>query len=230
MADDDRKPDDAIVRGELHDALRFVYAMSSQSSEQIDNVDTILAALVKVLLETGKLQARDVEAMLPQAREALDARAAAEIAVDVARTNDKYEAKGPDDLDCAALIPLCKGRCCRLTFALSFQDLDEGGIRWDYAHPYRILHGDDSYCVHSHPESRGCTVYDKRPTICRVYDCRKDDRIWTDFDQRIPAPFDKITPQEARLYQIRRPAVDPTSRMESAAELAKPFDPDDEPA
>jgi hypothetical protein len=31
-------------------------------------------------------------------------------------------------------------------------------------------------------------VYEHRPAICRTYDCRKDPRIWIDFEKRIPAP------------------------------------------
>lgn len=214
MSDDERRVDDPIIRGELHDALRFVYAMATQSSEQIDGIDTILAALVKVLVDAGTLDPREVETLLPQARQTTEERADQEIAVDISTAVDKYSVDGPVDLDCASLIPLCKGRCCRLTFALSFQDLDEGGIRWDYGQPYRILHGDDGYCVHSRSEDRGCSVYDQRPAICRVYDCRNDDRIWDDFEQRIPAPLDKIKPQPQRLYQIRKRRRDDVSRME----------------
>src|SRR5262249_58709998 len=83
----------------------------------------------------------------------------------------------------AELIPLCKARCCKLAFPLSFQDLDEGVVEWEYAMPYIVKKRADGMCVHN--EANGaCGVYEKRPGACRSYDCRKDARIWVDFDRR----------------------------------------------
>jgi hypothetical protein len=101
---------------------------------------------------------------------------------------DKYEVE-PSAIPCDELIHLCHARCCRLTFALSTKDLDEGVIRWDYGQPYLIRQREtDGYCVHNDPTSRGCTVHAFRPRVCRLYDCRKDSRVWIDYDKRIPAP------------------------------------------
>jgi Fe-S-cluster containining protein len=33
-----------------------------------------------------------------------------------------------------------------------------------------------------------CTIYERRPGACRAYDCRRDARVWIDFEARIPAP------------------------------------------
>lgn len=102
-------------------------------------------------------------------------------------SEDKYTAdcNGPN---CLELLPICEGRCCRLYFPLSSQDLDEGVIRWDYGRPYMIKQrATDGYCTHNHPTQHGCTVYTHRPKPCREYDCRKDERIWIDFDKKIPA-------------------------------------------
>ncbi len=97
----------------------------------------------------------------------------------------------PADIPCAELIPLCRARCCTLSFALSTLDLDEGIVRWDYAKPYLIRRrAGDGYCVHNDPASHACGVHHARPRTCRVYDCRRDPRIWIDFEQRIPAPED----------------------------------------
>lgn len=102
-------------------------------------------------------------------------------------SEDKYQtaSNGPN---CLELLPICEGRCCRLYFPLSSQDLDEAVIRWDYGRPYLIKQrASDGYCTHNHPTQRGCTVYHHRPRPCREYDCRKDERIWKDFDAKIPA-------------------------------------------
>jgi len=102
-------------------------------------------------------------------------------------TPDKYALTDLPDIDCGALIHLCKGRCCRLWFLLSSQDLEEGVVRWNPARPYQIRQGADGYCTHSDTSSRSCGVYAQRPALCRAYDCRGDARIWSDFEKRIPA-------------------------------------------
>jgi Fe-S-cluster containining protein len=101
---------------------------------------------------------------------------------------DKYEVE-PLEIPCAELMHLCHARCCRLTFALSTKDLDEGVIRWDYGQPYLIRQrASDGYCVHCDPDKLTCSVHAHRPRVCRVYDCRDDKRIWIDYAQRIPQP------------------------------------------
>lgn len=106
---------------------------------------------------------------------------------------DKYEVE-PSTPPCDELIPLCGARCCKLTFALSTRDLDEGIIRWDYGQPYLIRQrASDGYCVHNDPSARGCTVHAVRPRVCRQYDCRKDPRVWIDYARRIVAPMPQGT-------------------------------------
>lgn len=101
---------------------------------------------------------------------------------------DKYQTEGATP-PCDELLHLCKARCCMLTFPLSTADLDEGVIRWDYGQPYLIRQrASDQYCVHNDPTSHGCTVHAQRPRACRQYDCRNDDRIWSDYENRIVAP------------------------------------------
>jgi Fe-S-cluster containining protein len=105
---------------------------------------------------------------------------------------DKYEVE-PTTPPCDEVLHLCQARCCKLTFALSTRDLDEGVIRWDYGQPYLIRQREsDGYCVHNDPSSRGCTVHAFRPRVCRRYDCRNDARVWIDFEKRIPAPIENM--------------------------------------
>lgn len=104
---------------------------------------------------------------------------------------DKYAAEAID-IPCAELIPLCEGRCCSFSFALSTQDLDEGVIRFDYGKPYEIRQrSSDGYCVHNDPTTRTCEAFAQRPRTCRTYDCRNDKRVWIDYDKRIPAPRER---------------------------------------
>ena len=106
---------------------------------------------------------------------------------------DKHQKTGPD-IDCASRLHLCEARCCRFEVSLSAQDIADG-IPWDIEQPYALPR--DPYtkkCV-CMDEAGACTIYEKRPASCRVYDCRQDPRVWIDFENRIPAEMPpKITP------------------------------------
>ena len=111
--------------------------------------------------------------------------------VEIAAPIDKYavEGEGPP---CAELIPLCGARCCKMAVALSSQDLDEGVVRWDHGRPYLIRHDADGTCVHREGAAGGCGVYANRPAPCRSYDCRRDPRVWIDYERRVVAPMERL--------------------------------------
>jgi hypothetical protein len=116
---------------------------------------------------------------------------------------DKYDM--PDqavEIDCENRIPLCKGACCRLRFALTEQDIEEGIVHWNLAEPYLNRQSADGYCTHSDSATRGCTIYANRPAVCRGYDCRRDQRIWLDFEQRVPNPKLLELTNSRRLPQV----------------------------
>jgi Fe-S-cluster containining protein len=88
----------------------------------------------------------------------------------------------PATVDCDARIHVCKAVCCRLKFPLSTAEIEEAIVKWDIGHPYLIRHESDGYCTHNDRSAHGCTVYERRPTVCRTYSCVGDKRIWADFD------------------------------------------------
>jgi len=167
-------------------ALRFVHHMATGAQSRIAELSASLYALIEALIAEGQLpvQAYEQRRALTVQRE-MD-RARGEPSVQLADVADKYQLPTAVEIDCASLLPLCKGRCCKLAVTLSAQDLDEHILRWNYARPYVIAWRADGYCVH-HASGR-CTVYANRPAGCRTYDCRTDARIWADFGQRVAAP------------------------------------------
>jgi Fe-S-cluster containining protein len=173
-------PADDIAGG-----LRFVHLVEMETKARVAELSANLNALLEVLVGEGQLplEAFEKRRRLTFVRE--NERGAAEATVAVSAVPDKYAVASPA-IDCAARLPLCRARCCTLPFVLSTQDLDERAVRWDYARPYRVATRDDGLCVHN--EAGACAVYAQRPAACRAYDCRKDRRIWLDFDAGIPAP------------------------------------------
>jgi hypothetical protein len=101
--------------------------------------------------------------------------------------DDKHAIAGPD-IDCAKYLHLCRARCCTLTVELARGDLDDG-IKWEIDEPYMLRHEADGWCHHIDRTTGGCTAYHVRPATCRQFDCRKDARIWVDFDAGIAAPL-----------------------------------------
>jgi hypothetical protein len=179
---------DGPVRNDLDDGLRFVHVLGMQVKHDLFEASTQLTALVEELAAKGKIDLAALEARRQRikAREAERQRMQAH--VQVSDLYDKYSMPDLPEIDCAELIPICKARCCKLYFFLSFQDLNEGVVEWDYGLPYQIRKRADGYCVHCEGETHACQVYAHRPGNCRSYDCRKDKRIWLDFEKRIPAP------------------------------------------
>lgn len=101
---------------------------------------------------------------------------------------DKYAYEEEVTIDCASRLDRCRAACCRLDLALSRQDIEEGILKWDLGKPYMIAKDADGYCRHLDRTTSRCTVWQHRPIPCRGYDCRKDERIWLDFDKGIINP------------------------------------------
>src|SRR5205823_5600394 len=113
-------------------------------------IASTLAATRALLEEKGVLDGRAVESRRQKAAERISEQYSEQgmgVRLDPNET-DKYAFEGGADIDCPDRIALCGAACCKLHFALSRQDLDEGTIRWDIANPYMIAQGQDGYCVH----------------------------------------------------------------------------------
>ena len=176
---------------EIERGLRFTHVMMSVDQDQGNEAVAYVQALADVLVEKGILSHEELEEPLERARQEI-----AQVMmprVRLADMGDKYAPGQGVQIDCASLIPLCHGRCCSFKFFLTKQDLDEGAARWDYGNPYWIKQARDGYCVHSQPDTRACAIHSLRPHVCRQFDCRKDSRIWIDFENRIPAPLQPAT-------------------------------------
>jgi len=174
---------------ELEQGLRFLHTLSMQSKMDLVGLNSRVLALIEQLVASGTLDLRafDERRKLVSEREAKRMTDEGHVRVLVDQTKDKYSLTELPQIDCHTRLHLCQARCCSLSLALSFQDLEEHVVQWDYARPYHIRQREDGYCVHNNCATRACEVYEQRPAVCRSYDCRNDTRIWKDFANRIPA-------------------------------------------
>jgi len=171
---------------DVESGLRFLHMVSMQGRADLQENRATLYALLEELVEAGVLDLAKLESRREVARVLENERGDRLWRVRIADDSDKYAPRALPDIDCRALLPLCKGRCCKMVFALSAQDLEERVVKWEYGRPYLIKQS-GGHCVHQ-DAAGGCTVYEQRPLTCRTYDCRNDKRVWLDFDKRIPAP------------------------------------------
>jgi hypothetical protein len=178
------------LRAEVADGLMYAHSRSNANTSKVLEVAAFSYALIELLAETGVITIDQLDERKRIVGQRL-ADQLAEKGIGVALTKDeqdKYAHQSGAPIDCANRIPLCGAACCRLRFALSVQDLEEGTVKWDLGRPYMIRHSQDGYCHHLDRDACRCAIYDRRPIVCRSYDCRTDSRIWADFDRRIVNP------------------------------------------
>jgi Fe-S-cluster containining protein len=187
MADDHPSDPRARTPEDPGDGLRFSHVVEMQTKQKLAELSASFYALIETMIAQGTLPLDDYERRRQGTMKREVERARDEASVTLNDTADKYALSSLPQIDCEARLHLCRARCCTLVFPLSIQDLDERVVRWDYGRPYQIGRRPDGYCVHNKPGTCTCTVYEKRPAVCRTYDCRKDTRIWVDFEKRIPA-------------------------------------------
>ncbi len=185
----DNKDSMENLRLEVENALRFLHTFNMQSKIDLIDVTSRLLTLIEELVASSAIDLRSFEKrrQIISERETERLNREGHVKVMVCETEDKYAMTELPEIDCAQLIPLCKARCCTYGFAISIQDLNEGIVRWNYGLPYHIKQNKDGYCVHNNCEIMKCTIYNNRPAVCRTYDCRKDQRVWRDFERRILA-------------------------------------------
>ena len=187
-AQQDDLPD---LRQEIINGLLYTHGRLNANTQLAFEAQCQLAALTRLLCQKDIITAKELEEQEEIAgRELGKVFQERELGVMIQNpTQDKYNLKEKAvKFDCAKRIHLCRAACCRLSFALSGQDVQEGIVRWNLGRPYMIVHQKDGYCSHLDRETLTCTIYKRQPVICQTYHCRNDKRIWVDFDNMVINP------------------------------------------
>ena len=210
------------LRGEVERGLQFANVMLTVNQEASNEAVAYVQALTDLLIAKGLITQEELEQPLQQAQRELNETVVPRVRL--GETSDKYADGQSTDVDCPNRVHLCEGRCCTFKFYLTKQDLDEGVVRWDYGNPYWIRQGPDGYCVHFDWETHGCGVYERRPYICRRFDCRNDKRLWVDYERAIPATpkapsgDSPVALAEVALRNTARSSSQPAAGRDDAAE------------
>jgi Fe-S-cluster containining protein len=174
------------VRGEVVEGLRYVHYQLGANTGKVLEVSSFLYALTELLIEKDIITEEELNERKIAVAERLvkKFRELGMGAVFQEKEQDKY---GLDEvlIDCESRRPLCKAACCKLSFALSRQDIEESIVKWDLGHPYMVAKEGDGYCVHIDKTTYKCKIWENRPVPCRGFDCRNDKRIWLDFEKMV---------------------------------------------
>jgi Fe-S-cluster containining protein len=189
------------LRDQVAEGLMFSHSRENANTSKILEVASFSYALIELLMERGLISVEELDARKREVGERLVEKYM-EKGMGVALTKneeDKYAYQSEVEIDCASRIHLCRQACCRLRFALSVQDLEEGAVKWELGQPYMIRHDADGYCHHVDRQRARCAIYEQRPIVCRAYDCRQDKRIWADFENR------SVSSELGKLFQQASP-------------------------
>lgn len=180
-----------IVRKEVVEGLLYTHSRLNANTTKTLEVAAFLYALIDLLNENGFINIDELDKrkrMMGQRLGTDYCKSGMGVVLQDPQP-DKYTFKRSVGIDCENRVHLCKATCCRLPFALSKQDLTEGVVHWNLGEPYLINQSSDGYCSHLDRTRYNCTVHEYRPVPCRAFDCRRDKRIWLDFEEKIPNPL-----------------------------------------
>jgi hypothetical protein len=179
MSDDELA---ALLR-QVERAGLFTHSALGRGHLRQRELESFVYGLIDVLMTRGVIGEEELAAAVQGVREEMDSSAEIPEPGVVLRIDEPEAAVAPPvEVDCAARMHVCHAVCCRLDFALAYDEVESGVLRWDMGRPYIIRHEADGMCVHNDRASGGCGVYADRPTPCSRYSCAGDERIWTDFD------------------------------------------------
>jgi Fe-S-cluster containining protein len=183
------EPRDPDPLGELERQLErgslFAHTELTQQVRRTNRTEALLYGLADLLVRRDVISADDLTAAVDKTgRELVEAgrRASVDVAI---RVDGDAPTVPADAIDCDARIPYCKAVCCRLRWALTAEEIENGPVKWDLGRPYFNRHNADGYCHRIDPDTYGCTVYEQRPAPCRQFSCKGDGRIWKDFDAMV---------------------------------------------
>jgi hypothetical protein len=173
------------LRDAVRAGLHMAHTVQARAMQAEFEHAVIVQSLLHVLLEKGIVAREELDTVYPQMQHALAELRTAQHGAGPRMTQPLEGYPEPTGLDCAAHHPTCEAACCTsFSVVLTPEEAASGKYMWDVAFPYRLLTNAAGTCVYLDEDKRRCTIWADRPLVCRSYDCRTDDRIWSDYPTR----------------------------------------------
>jgi Fe-S-cluster containining protein len=179
--DEPRQPDpvDELAL-QVERASLFNHASLDRVATRASGIESKLDELVELLREKGIVTGTELAVPAPVPGEPDGPTAGKELPAPAPAQWPSFALRAGGAT--AERMHVCHAVCCKLSFALSAQEVDAGKVRFDVGFPYMIRHDSDGYCTHNDRSTGSCGVYADRPGVCRHYSCANDERIWSDFE------------------------------------------------
>lgn len=169
--------EEQVERGSL-----FTHTALSRQAARLNEIESFLYGIIDVLTQKGQMPPEDLKHAVEDVRQEMIEKG------EMSNPGLALRIDGKEDsnfvpVNCDERMHICKAVCCKLTFALNAEEVEGGNIRWDLGRPYIIRQESSCYCTHINPKDKKCTIYNKRPSVCKKYSCAKDTRIWKNFNK-----------------------------------------------
>ncbi len=174
---------------EILDGFLYSYRQLDTNAIKLYEASANLYSLIELLVAKGVIGVEELD----QRKKAVENRLnknfrEAGIGVRVQNAGvDKYNLEEESKINCENRKHICRAACCTFAYALSLQDIREG-IRWSLGKPFMNAKEPDGYCVHLNKDTLTCSIYERRPAVCRQYSCCNDHRVWLDYGKMILNP------------------------------------------
>ena len=190
----------SAISDDISQGLLYTHTRINDNTKKVLESSSFLYGLIELLSEKGMITIEELDERKIQVAERL-IKKFTEGGLGLMYQDpecDKYSFVEETRVECQSRLSICKSICCKLPFALSRQDVEEGTIRWEFGRPYLIKHGSDGYCFHLNRETYRCDVHEKRPVPCRGFNCRENGKwkVWMDYElkilnEQLPETIDK---------------------------------------
>lgn len=167
-----------VERGAL-----FTHTVLTDQIMRINQNEAFLYGLIDCLTQQGVVQPDALKRAAESVRqELIEKKEHATLGVAI-RVDGEAEGAQTAVVNCEERLHICRAVCCRLRFALTAEEIETGRMKWELGNPYYNRHHSHGYCHQIDPDRKCCTIYDRRPSVCRKYSCVGDTRIWKDFER-----------------------------------------------
>jgi Fe-S-cluster containining protein len=173
----------AELNNQLERGTLFAHTALGENALRLNQLQAVVHGLADLLIAKGVVDSSELGQAMQRVDEELRQRGEQLGPGTLIRVETIEDQPPTATVDCESRLHICKAVCCRLNFALSVAEIEDGHARWDLGQPYHIRKQPDGCCVHQ--TGKGCAIYDHRPGVCRRYSCAKDPRIWSDFEGRV---------------------------------------------
>ena len=168
------------LNSQLERGSLFAHTALGENAMRLAQLQAVVHGLADLLIAKGSISSSDLAKSIQHADEELRQRGEQLGPGTLIRVDAIEDTPAEATVDCESRLHICQAVCCRLNFALSVEEIEDGHARWDLGLPYHIRKQPNGCCVHQN--GKGCSIYDHRPGVCRRYSCARDPRIWTDFE------------------------------------------------